>query len=186
VTAARLQPGAPSRALSDTAEDVVVVHLYSGQVFASAHPCTISTVLGSCVAVCLLDPVRRFGAANHYLLPLHVVGGGASPRFGNVAIEQVVEKMVLLGSRKRDLQAKVFGGASTIASKGESAGVLPARRPIASRVPEAEGLGAQNVEVARRALAQHGIPIVAEDVGGTRGRKLLFRTDEGHAWIRKL
>jgi chemotaxis protein CheD len=170
VTAARLHSGAGSRALSDTAEDVVVVHLYSGQVFASAHPCTISTVLGSCVAVCLLDPVRRFGAANHYLLPLHVVGGGASPRFGNVAIEQVVEKMVLLGSRKRDLQAKVFGGASTIG--GAHA--------------DAEGLGAQNVEVARRALAEHGIPIVAEDVGGARGRKLLFRTDEGHAWIRKL
>jgi chemotaxis protein CheD len=158
-------------AVPEPATDTVVVHLHAGQVFASAQACTISTVLGSCVAVCLVDPVRRFGGANHYLLPMYVVGGAASPRFGNVAIEQLVDKMALLGSRKRDLQAKVFGGASTLA---------PGSRP------EEESLGWQNVEVARRALATLGIPVVAEDVGGGRGRKLLFRTDEGHAWIRKL
>jgi chemotaxis protein CheD len=156
---------------SELATDTVVVHLHAGQFFASSQPCTISTVLGSCVAVCLVDPVRRSGGANHYLLPLRVIGGNASARFGNVAIEELVSKMILLGSRKRDLQAKVFGGACTMAN---------------GKRPESETLGWQNVEVARSALGSHGIPIVAEDVGGARGRKLLFRTDEGHAWIRKL
>jgi chemotaxis protein CheD len=155
----------------DLATEPVVVHLHAGQIFASPQPCTISTVLGSCVAVCIVDPVRGSGGANHYLLPMHVVGGNASPRFGNVAIEELITKMLLLGSRKYDLHAKVFGGASTL--------------PRAGR-PETESLGWQNVEVARRVLATHGIQIVAEDVGGARGRKLLFRTDEGHAWIRKL
>lgn len=171
MTSARSSEGASSRVAPEHSTETVVVHLHAGQVFASAQPCTISTILGSCVAVCLVDPVRGFGGANHYLLPIHVVGEGASARFGNVAVEQVVEKMLLLGSRKRDLQAKVFGGASTMTTGGR---------------PESESLGAQNVDVARRALGRHGIPIVAEDTGGARGRKLLFRTDEGHAWIRKL
>jgi chemotaxis protein CheD len=145
----------------------VVVHLHAGQVFASTDPCTISTVLGSCVAVCLVDAVRRAGGANHYLLPLHAVGSHASARFGNVAIDELVARMLVQGSRKRDLVAKIFGGANVLGHK-------------------AQPLGDENVKVARRTLAVHDIPIVAEDVGGERGRKLLFRTDEGHAWVRKL
>jgi chemotaxis protein CheD len=167
VTTARPQDE-PSTEARELSTETVTVHLHAGQLFASTQACTLSTVLGSCVSVCLIDPVRRSGGANHYLLPMHVVGGHASARFGNVAIEQLVDKMLLLGSRKRDLVAKVFGGASTIGR------------------PETESLGWQNVEVARRVLAAQGIAVVAEDVGGARGRKLLFRTDEGHAWVRKL
>ncbi len=171
MTTARPQERSASQEANELATDTVVVHLHAGQFFASSQPCTISTVLGSCVAVCLFDPVRRSGGANHYLLPLHVVGGSASARFGNVAIEELVKEMLQHGSLKRDLQAKVFGGSCTMGN-----GVRPER----------ESLGWQNVEVARRALTGHAIPIVAEDVGGPRGRKLLFRTDEGHAWVRKL
>jgi chemotaxis protein CheD len=149
----------------------VVVYVHAGQLFASSEPCLISTILGSCVAVCLFDPVRVAGGANHYLLPMHGAGA-ASARFGNVSIEQLISQMMSLGSRKRDLTAKVFGGAQMLAS-GAVMGNAPS-------------LGTQNVEVARRTLATHGIPIIAEDVGGNRGRKLLFRTQEGHVWIRCL
>lgn len=160
----------PSKEPATEHADSVVVYLHAGQLFASAQACTISTVLGSCVSVCLVDTARDWGGANHYLLPMHVVGSHASPRFGNVAIEELVSRMLLLGSRRQDLQAKVFGGASTLGSTG----------------PESDGLGWQNVEVARRALAAQRIPIVAEDVGGARGRKLLFKTEGGRAWVRKL
>ena len=106
-------PAAPGP-VKDLPTDPVVVHLHAGQLFVSSQPCTISTVLGSCVAVCIVDPTRGSGGANHYLLPMHVVGGNASPRFGNVAIEQLVAKMLLLGARKYDLQAKVFGDNSAL------------------------------------------------------------------------
>jgi chemotaxis protein CheD len=151
--------------------DAATVYLNPGQVFASADDCTISTILGSCVAVCLFDPVRRVGGANHYLLPLHAPRENASARYGNVAIDQLVARLGALGCRPQDLVAKLFGGASLLR--------------IETRAPR-ETLGAQNVQVARGALAALRIPVAVEDVGGERGRKLLFRPRHGDAWVRKL
>jgi chemotaxis protein CheD len=150
--------------------DPVTVHLHAGQVFAAAVATRISTVLGSCVAVCFIDVVHGIGGANHFMLPLHVSGAIASPRFGNVAIEALIARMIALGSRKRDLQAKVFGGAS----------------PNHDERNGNESLGWQNVRVARRVLAAERIPIAAEDVGGHCGRRLLFSTNDGCAWVRRL
>lgn len=168
--ALQVPSGAEPSAQPPHEADTIVVHLHAGQVFASAEPCTISTVLGSCVAVCLWDPERRAGGANHYLLPLHIVGGRGTARFGNVAIDELVSRMAALGCRTRDLRAKVFGGGRMVTAARQDGG----------------SLGMENVEVARRSLVAYGIPIVAEDVGGERGRKLLFSTLEGHAWVRKL
>jgi chemotaxis protein CheD len=151
-------------------EERVHVYLHPGQVFASSSPCEVTTVLGSCVSVLLFDGVRRIGGASHYLLPYEARGDASTPRFGNAAITLLLGKMMELGSRKRDLIAKVFGGASTLASaRGQ-----------------ALTLGEKNVEVARRRLEQDGIPIAAQDVGGTGGRKIVFLTDEGHVWLKKL
>jgi chemotaxis protein CheD len=146
------------------------VYLHAGHVFVSSKPCEVSTVLGSCVGVLLVDSVLRFGGACHYLLPFEGAGAAATPRFGNVAIATLVERMLVLGSRKRDLRAKLFGGASML--QGDR--------------PDAPNLGAKNVDVARQCLEQEGIPIVAEDVGGHTGRKLVFLTDRGHVWVKTL
>lgn len=150
-------------------EQRVQVYLHAGQTFASNAPCEVTTVLGSCVALLLVDPVRRFGGASHYLLPFEVNGPSATPRFGNTAISQLLAKMLALGSRKKDLVAKVFGGASTR--------MVP--------LPPGPTLGDKNVEFARRRLAEERIPLVAEDVGGNGGRKLIFMTDDGQVWVRK-
>src|SRR5579859_3607719 len=129
---------------SDTSRSKL--YLYAGQVFASLDPCEVSTVMGSCAGVLLVDPALRIGGASHYVLPLD--DGGRSARFGNGAIALLVGRMLALGSRKHDLVAKVFGGASMLSH---------AR-------PGAKSLGEQNVDVARQALREHGIPIAAEDV----------------------
>ncbi|MGH7437296.1 MAG: chemotaxis protein CheD [Polyangiaceae bacterium] len=149
----------------------VQVYLHAGQVFASSTPCEVTTVLGSCVAVLLVDGVRRIGGASHYLLPFDAGGSLATARFGTVAISMLVEQMLALGSRRRDLVAKVFGGAATLR------GGDPGRGPT---------LGEKNIEVAQRRLDEEDIPVVAQDVGGSVGRKVVFFTDEGHVWIKKL
>jgi chemotaxis protein CheD len=149
-------------------EDRARVYLHAGQVFASAEPCEVSTVLGSCVGVVLVDPVRFVGGASHYLLPFD--DQGRSARFGNGAITELLARMLALGSRKRDLEAKVFGGASMLSQTR----------------PEVQTLGSKNVEVARQRLSAESIPVVAEDVGGYVGRKLVFLTDLGHIWVKKL
>jgi chemotaxis protein CheD len=146
------------------------VYLQPGQVLASAEATETTTVLGSCVAVCLWDRRLRTGGANHFLLPYLADGESASARYGNVAIERLVRDLERLGSRREHLVAKVFGGAS----------VLEAFRDARDH------LGAKNVDLARRILGAHAIPIVAEDVMGARGRKLVFHTDSGIALVRLL
>ncbi|HEV2292136.1 MAG TPA: chemotaxis protein CheD [Gemmatimonadales bacterium] len=144
--------------------------VHTGDIFASATSTVASTILGSCVAVCLWDARAGVGGMNHFLLPWEVENGISSPRYGNVAIRALIGRLETLGSRRTQLLAKVFGGASV----------------IESAVPESESLGARNVAFAVRALAEAGIPVISQDVGGTRGRKVYFRTDDGSAWVRKL
>ncbi len=145
----------------------LAVFLHPGRIYVSPAPSTVRMILGSCVAVCLWDPRRGVGGANHFLLPYH---GQDDPRFGNVAIEHLMERLLLLGCTERGLRAKLFGGSC----------VLQALQANQTH------LGTKNVAVARTLLAREGIPIEAEDVGGPRGRKVIFQTDDGSAWVRPL
>jgi chemotaxis protein CheD len=143
-------------------------YLHAGHMVVSREPCRVTTVLGSCVAVGLWDPSSGVGGVNHFLLPQ----GSDTARFGNVAVRMLIREVVAAGGRRRLLQAKVFGGACVLrAFKGVGTGTH---------------LGQKNVEVARQILIDEGIPVAAEDVEGDRGRKLIFQTHDGAAWVRSL
>ena len=144
--------------------------VHTGEVAVASASTLFSTILGSCVSVCLWDPTTGAGGMNHFLLPDQVSNGISSPRFGNVAVTTLLAKLERTGIRPAALRAKIFGGASMMD------GGLALR----------EALGGRNGELARVLLTLAGIPIVAEDIGGTRGRKLIFRTGDGAAWVRKL
>ena len=144
------------------------VYLHAGELAAVAVPTSIVTVLGSCVAVCLHDPGARVGGMNHFVLP-HYVERERSPRFGTVAIPQLVDAVVRAGASRTALVAKLFGGASVI-------GALRGGRR----------LGDDNVQLAIRLLEEARIPVLDQDVGGGRGRKVVFIADEGTAWVRQL
>jgi chemotaxis protein CheD len=95
----------------------------------------------------------------------------ASPKFGNIAIEKLLERMIQLGAKKEHMQAKIFGGGDLI-SKGGSSMLI----------------GERNIRVARLMLEEKGIPIIASSTGGRKGRKILFFTDTGevrHKFIEK-
>jgi chemotaxis protein CheD len=144
-----------------------VVYLHPGQLFAGAEPVDVTTILGSCVSTCLWDPRARMGAINHFLLPSGDAEGEPSARFGDVAVRMVVEMLLARGSRVRDLQAKLFGGACVVHG-----------------VTRDDHLGAKNVAAARALLDRYGVPVVAADVGGRCGRKLVYRTDSGLALVK--
>ena len=146
------------------------VYLHPGQLIASAEPMVVTTILGSCVAVCVWDAETGIGGMNHFLLPHHAEGPAATPRFGNVAMDLLLQKVLALGAQPRMLTAKVFGGAC----------VLDALRDRSS------ALGGRNVIVAREALGAAAIPVLAEDVSGDRGRKLSFDTSDGSVTVRML
>ncbi len=135
--------------------------LYPGQVFVSRDPITISTILGSCAAICLWDRNKHAGGMNHYLLP---DGSGDGPnrlRYGNVANPELLQQVLALGCEVKNLQAKIFGGSSAFA------------------VDLSQSLGSRNVELAESFLRASGIPVVERDVSGKHGRRLVFQMNDG-------
>jgi chemotaxis protein CheD len=146
------------------------LYLHPGQLFASAKPTRLTTIVGSSVAVCLFDPTIAAGGMCHFQLPHAAVGADASARFGGVAVERLVARLTHMGAEPSRLRARLFGGAC----------------PIEAFRAHDRHLGAQNVEAARRLLEAGGIVIDSEDVGGSRSRKLRFRTDDGDATARLL
>ena len=146
------------------------VYLYPGQIVTSGQPLMVSTILGSCVSICLWDPAAKVGGINHYLLPNNPMNGQSDLRYGNTATERLIETLLGLGVKKQRIVAKVVGGASILSSFG------------GSRM----SIGDQNVDVARKHLAKHGITVSGEQTGGTRGRKLLFHTGNGCVFSKEI
>ncbi len=146
-------------------------YLHPGGLVIAREPLRVTTILGSCVSVCLWDRQVRRGGLNHYLLPHWARPGAQAPRcYGNVALEELLDGLLDGGSRREHLVARVYGGACVLQA-------FRARHPH---------LGAANVAVARRFLQHAGIPVVDEDVGGQRGRRLSFCTDDGSVLVRLL
>lgn len=147
--------------------------LHAGQVYVSAGPESIVLILGSCVAVCIWDPINAIGGATHYLLPTWDGRGTSSPRYGNVAISSLLQKLADAGADREQLRAKVFGGGCLF-------GIMR------DRGANKDHLGNRNVEIAREILAKGRIPVVASDVGGDRGKRIIFHTDTGEALVKEL
>ena len=143
------------------------VYLHPGRSLVATEPTIVTTILGSCVSVCLWDESAHIGGLTHYLLP-DPIGPGDPARFGTTAIVDLVDHLHCIGAT--ELVAKIFGGASmnsALAALGRD-------------------LGTRNSEVACEMLRTLGVSIVARDVGGAHGRKLLFQTDDGLAWVKVL
>jgi len=96
------------------------------------------------------------------MLPLWNGDGLASPKFGNIAIKMLLEKMKGMGSRQDNLVAKVFGGAAVLQTK-----------------KQVFFIGDRNVDVAYEYMRNENIKIVAASTRGKQGRKLLFNTYTG-------
>jgi chemotaxis protein CheD len=130
--------------------------------FASAQPAEVTTILGSCVAVCLWDRYLGIGGINHYMLPTWNGMELASPKYGNIAIERLTERMLQLGCKKNNLVAKVFGGGEVITVSSSTMHI-----------------GERNIMVAEEMLSERNIPIIGRSTGGKNGRKIIFNTHTG-------
>ena len=144
--------------------------LHPGQTCVSSEPCTVTTIVGSCVAVCLWDPILHVGGVTHYILAKWEGAGQASSRYGDVAIEMLVNKMTELGGYRQRMQAHLFGGACMFDSFRE----------------REHHLGVMNVEIAVEALGKYGIKILTQQVGGRKGRKIVFQTSDGTFTVKEI
>ena len=136
--------------------------LYPSTLFACREPYIVNTILGSCVAVCFYDTVWKFGGINHFMLPFWNGQGLASPKFGNIAINKLLEKMLVLGSNQKNIIAKVFGGGNILEASTSQFMI-----------------GDRNIAVAHDMLRDLKIQIVSQSVGGTLGRKIQFNIATG-------
>lgn len=139
-------------------------YLYPSNIFVSVEPCLITTVLGSCIAICLYDVKKNIGGINHFMLPLWNGEGLASAKYGNVAMEKLLSEMTKNGANREDIEAKMFGGANL--------------------VNLTMNVGERNAETAVRILNNENIKLVAKSTGGTQGRKIIFDTSTGSVHMR--
>lgn len=139
------------------------VHIIQGEYKVISDPDVVmTTILGSCVAACLRDPVAGLGGMNHFLLPgTGNVTGGDATRYGVHLMEPPDQRPPEAGSAARPVEAKVFGGAKTIASFSN--------------------VGEQNAIFAMQFLKDEGIPVISSSTGGEHGRKIEFWPVSGRA-----
>ncbi|MFH1983348.1 MAG: chemotaxis protein CheD [Pseudomonadota bacterium] len=141
--------------------------LQPGYIYLPDTPTVISTVLGSCVSVCIFDRKRKSGGMNHFRFPITREREKATADYGNVATLALINMMTGNGTDPKHLEAQIIGGAYN---------------PDIS----SEDIGRKNVWVARKVLVRNRIRIVSEDTGGSRGRKVVFHTLNNEVGIFKV
>jgi chemotaxis protein CheD len=140
------------------------VHIVQGEYYVTEDPdVVLMTLLGSCVAACIRDPVARVGGMNHFLLPGAEQKSDVTEaeRYGVHLMELLVNGLLQRGARKERLEAKLFGGAKTLEGLSD--------------------IGARNAAFAERFLKNEDIILVGSSLGGDNGRRVQFWPISGRA-----
>lgn len=157
----------PAGSYYDPALDTDVIKLLPADWRVSSEEVALATVLGSCVAACMYDPLAKVGGMNHFMLPDAAPGDG-SARYGAHAMELLINGMLKQGAARARLQAKVFGGGN----------VLPGMT--------IDPIGTRNANFVISYLKAEGIPIQAQDLGGVQPRKVVFFVRTGRTLVKRL
>ena len=149
----------------------LAMKILPGEFYATTEDEVIVTVLGSCVAACLLDPIAMVGGMNHFMLP--VKQGDRDPdvfyaaRYGAAAMEFLINNLLHLGAQRDRIVAKAFGGGHVMAGMSTD-------------------IGGQNIDFVRRFLKNEGIPLWTEDMGGPFPRKVYFFPHTGQVLVKRM
>ena len=144
-----------------------------GEVYVSGEDEMIMTVLGSCVSACIRNPRTNIGGMNHFMLPQMGASAsmltldGTAARYGNWAMEVLINEILNYGGSKRDLEVKLFGGGKVLDNMTMD-------------------IGKRNIDFVFSFLDKEGINVVAHDVGDRFPRKLLYFPNTGKVRVRKL
>jgi len=153
--------------------------LHPGDYVVEEAPAVLTTLLGSCVAVCLYDPQRPFVGMNHFLLatrrhnPDVPALESDAGRYGIHAMEMLISALLAKGCVRHRLRAKAFGGGNVLGHSSGDGQLVPT-------------IGAMNAHFVRDFLARDGIPLVAADMGGNYGRQIHFVSDDFSVYVRKI
>lgn len=144
-----------------------VIKIKPGEFFVGTGNIALATVLGSCVSACLWDPVTRLGGMNHFMLA-EAKGRADHMRYGQFAMDTLLQHLLAAGALAQSIEAKVFGGARILRGLNHSE------------------VGRHNVQFVQEYLHAQNIPITAQDLGSYHPRKLYFFPETGQVKLRRL
>ncbi|MFD2229921.1 chemoreceptor glutamine deamidase CheD [Alkalimarinus sediminis] len=159
----------------DKRMNLAAAKIMPGELYVSLHGEMIVTVLGSCVSACIRDRVHGIGGMNHFMLPVQGEHSStqwgssdvsSASRYGNWAMEFLINEILKAGGERKNLEVKVFGGGNVLSNM--------------------TSIGARNIAFVKSYLANEGLQIVASDVGDQFPRKVLYFPDTGAVKVRKM
>lgn len=151
----------------------VAARLLPGEYFVTMHDEAIYTTLGSCISACIRDRVSGIGGMNHFMLPVSAGSdswkasdNSVSTRYGNVAMEHLINTILKNGGKRQNLEAKIFGGGRIIANMTD--------------------VGRRNIDFARDYLDTEGLKVASEDVGDSFPRMVVYFPATGKVRVKRL
>ena len=151
------------------------VKIMPGEYYYSGEEEYIATTLGSCVAACIWDEKHKIGGMNHFMLPLtdkdhSEVTWGSLPteatRYGNYAMEFLINELLKHGGEKSEFQVKLFGGGKVLEGAGN--------------------VGERNIQFVLDYVKSENLNLISQDLGDRYSRKVLFDPLTGRAWMKKI
>ncbi len=155
--------------------NLAAAKIMPGEFYVSLHGEMIVTVLGSCVSACIRDKVHGIGGMNHFMLPIQGVHSSpkwgssdisSASRYGNWAMEFLINEILKAGGERRNLEVKIFGGGNVLSNM--------------------TNIGQRNIDFVKKYLWSEALDIVAEDIGDMFPRKVLYFPDTGAVKVRKM
>lgn len=145
-----------------------------GEYYVTTNDEYITTVLGSCISACVFDTALRIGGMNHFMLPQSEDGEphwdpsdiAAPTRYGNYAMEHLVNEILSRGGSRKRLDFKLFGGGKIIRTLSD--------------------VGERNIRFVKNYVTAENLKVLSEDLGGPYPRKVLFDPQTGKAWVKRL
>ncbi len=156
----------------DRQRDMPSAKILPGEYYVTVNDELISTVLGSCVSACIRDTLFGIGGMNHFMLPVNrdelkadrVIGD--AERYGNYAMEHMINDILSHGGRRSNLEVKVFGGGRIIRNM--------------------TNVGARNIDFVLEYIHSEGLNLLAQDVGGDWPRKVVYQPMTGKVFVKRL
>jgi chemotaxis protein CheD len=156
----------------DRERDIIAAKILPGEYYVTREDEVVTTVLGSCVSACIRDRESGIGGMNHFMLPQTSVDKssdeivGIATRYGNFAMEHLINTILSNGGKRKNLEVKVFGGGKIL--------------------PTLTDVGLKNITFVLDYLLQEGLKPLAQDLGDIYPRKVVYYPKTGKVNMKKI
>jgi len=159
----------------DEKHDIYAAKILPGEFYVTISGELITTVLGSCISACIRDTKTGIGGMNHFMLPADTRSNSSSwsntpvntqTRYGNIAMERLINIILASGGKRMNLEIKLFGGGKVLQIDTD--------------------IGGKNIDFVKNYISTEGFKIAAEDVGGIHPRKIQYFPKTGRVRVKKL